>query len=95
MEKFALLVFENGIVFPPAPGDVAVTITVAPDLTAVAVPGMSRLIDVTILFPSVVVFELRTTFPVAVPEATKVNVCPPITNCCPAVEQPVVKVIVP
>src|ERR1043166_6428426 len=72
--KFALLILAKGTVLPVAPGDLAVTMTVAPFRTAVAVPGISRLIEVTMLLPSVVVLVLRTTLPVAVPEVTKVKV---------------------
>jgi hypothetical protein len=54
----------NTIEFPPAPGTVAVTVTVPPDREAVAVPGISALIAVTILLPSVVVLELSVTCPV-------------------------------
>ena len=69
------------IELPLLPPVTAVTTTVAPLRAAVTTVGMVAAIAVTMLLPSVVVLELNTTWPVVLPEVTKVKTCGPIWNC--------------
>ena len=85
----------NGMELPTAPFTVEVTVTFAPERDAVAIAGMSVLIAVTMLLPSVVVLEFSVTWPAAARAATNVKVCVPIVNVSPATAPPVVRLIVP
>ena len=81
MEKLVALMLLKMIELPLLPPVTAVTTTVAPLRADVTRVGRSRVIAVTMLLPSVVVLEFNTTWPVPLPEVTKVKTCGPIWNC--------------
>ena len=84
MAKLAALMSLKIIELPVVPPATAVTTTVAPVRAAVTKVGMSRVIEVTMAVPSVVVLEFNTTWPVPLPEVTKVKTCGPSATPCGA-----------
>ena|SRR5438270_6864994 len=87
--RFPLVKFENGVALPPAPGIVALTVTVELERVDVATDGgTSALIALLMLVAAEVAVVPTLTSPVVLRVATQVNVCGPTTNCWPAVPAP-------
>jgi len=72
---------EKGIKFPVLPQTTAVTTTLEPDRTAVAIDGISAFTAVTILVAAVVELVPTETCPAPPLVVTQVNVCVPTRNC--------------